>query len=93
MRIRMMTLEFEVPGCRSLKEKRRTFAGFRDRFGRMANLAVCESDHHDVHDRAQYSFIAAAGSLKIVENILNQVELYADEELDAVILSSKREEL
>jgi len=93
MHIYLMTLEFQVPGCRSLKEKRRTLSGLRDRFGKMANVAVCESDMHDVHDRAQWSFVVAAGSKKIVDSLLNQIETFADEDLDAVILRSKREEL
>lgn len=93
MRIFMMTIQFQVPGCHSLKQKRRTFSGLRDRFGKMPNVAVCESEYHDVHERAEWTFIAAAGSQKITDSLLNQIEAYADEELDAVILSSKREEL
>lgn len=93
MYIELMTIEFQIPGCRSLKEKRRTLSGLRERFGKMPNIAVCESEFHDVHDRAEWSFIAAASCRKIVESMLDQVEAYADEDLDAVILKSKRETL
>jgi len=93
MRIFILTLEFHLPGCNSLKEKRHALSGMRTRFGKMPNIAACESDHHDVHDRAQWSFIAVASTMKIVDSLLNQVEAYADEDLDAVIINSKREEL
>ncbi len=93
MYIALMTIEFEVPGCRSLKEKRHTLSGLRERYGKMPNVAVCESEFHDVHDRAEWSFVAAASCRKIVDSLLDQIEAYADEELDAVIVKAKRETL
>lgn len=93
MKLVLMTLTFQIPGCRSLKEKRSVLSGLRERFGRLPNLAVCESDYQDIHDRAQWSFVAMAGNGKIVDKILNQVEAYADDELDAVLIGSRREVL
>jgi uncharacterized protein len=93
MYIALMTIEFQIPGCRSLKEKRRTLSGLRERFGKLPNVAVCESEFHDTHERAEWSFVAAASTRKIVDSLLDQIEAYADEDLDAVILKSKRETL
>lgn len=86
-----LVIEFHLPGCRSLKEKRSALNGLRQKFGRQPNLACCESDHHDVLERSQWTFVAASGSAKIVDSMLNQLETYADEELDAVIIGSYRE--
>lgn len=92
MKIKMLTLEFHLPGCRTLKDKRHRLIGVKDRFGKQPNMAVCESDYHDKHDRASWSFLAVTGSNRINEKMLAEVETYATEELDAVIVATSREE-
>ena len=48
----LLSINFHLGGCRSLKEKRQRLSGIRDRYGRPANVAVCESDFQDSHQRA-----------------------------------------
>jgi uncharacterized protein YlxP (DUF503 family) len=43
--VRLLTVNFYLGGCRSLKEKRQRLKGMRERFGRTFNVAVCESDY------------------------------------------------
>ena len=93
MHIAVLTLRFHLEGCRSLKEKRQRLAKLRDRFGRMAQIAVCESDWADRHDRAEWSFVIAAARGDAVEASCRQIENYAAEELDAVLFETLREQL
>ncbi len=80
-----MTIDFHLGGCRSLKEKRQRLKGLRERFGKAPNVAVCESDYQDAHQRAQWSFIATAANGAVAEKslaeILQNIEISVDAEL------------
>jgi len=65
--IACLCIDFHLSGCRSLKDKRQRLSGLRDRFGRNPNLAVFESEGADDHARAQWTFVAAAASARVVE--------------------------
>jgi uncharacterized protein YlxP (DUF503 family) len=71
--VRLLTVNFHLGGCRSLKEKRQRLKGLKDRFGRSPNVAVCESDYQDVHQRAQWSFVATAASGDVAERALGEI--------------------
>lgn len=85
MNARLLTVDFHLSGCHSLKEKRQRLKGMRERYGRATNVAVCESAHQDAHQRAQWCFVATAGSGDVVEQalgeILRSIELSVDAEL------------
>ena len=87
----MLQLEFHLSGCASLKEKRGRLAGLRDRFGRLTNVAVCESDFADVLQRAQWSFVAIGSDTRVVNQTLDAVERDVVLHLDAVITRRTRE--
>ncbi len=87
MRVGMLIVEFQLPGCHSLKEKRSRLAGLRDRFGKQTNLAVCESDFQNEHQRAEWSFVAIGSERKVVEQTLRKVENHVESQVDAVIIN------
>jgi len=91
MHIGLLALDFHLAGCTSLKEKRRRMARLRGRFGRIANLAVCESDYQDSHRRARWSVVAVAGEARVVEQSLTEVERWAASSMDATIVDIDRE--
>ena len=93
MVIVMMVVDFHLPGCRSLKEKRHRTKKIRDRFGKNSNVAVCESDYHDVHRQAQWSFVAVGIDRKKVDQTLAEIELFLDTGLDALITERELHEL
>ena len=93
MHIEMMVVTFHLDGCRSLKEKRSRLSGLRDRLGKQPNLAVCQCDFQDEHQRAQWAFIAAASNKTVVDRILNSVDEVVDGDFDAVVVDSYRERL
>ena len=93
MVIGLLTLEFHLPGCRSLKEKRQRLSGLKQRFGRVANIAVSEAGWHDRHQQAQWCFLGLAGDRKGLEQLLAPIETYAASQVDAVITQRTLERL
>lgn len=93
MRILRLTITFQLPACHSLKDKRRRLQGLRDRFGSKPNVAVSESDWHDVHDRAQWTFVVIGENPRVVEATQDSILTYASQSLDAIVTHSDREYL
>lgn len=91
LRIGVLTMEFHLDGCRSLKEKRQRLSGLRERLGRSPNVAVCEHDYQDSHQRAAWSFVAVAADHKTVERTLVKIERDIQESTDAVVVGVERE--
>ena len=90
MHLGVLSLDFHLPGCASLKEKRRRLGRLRDKFGRAANLAVCETHYQDSHQRARWSVVAVAASARIVEQSLGEVERWVADSLDATLIDVGR---
>ena len=93
MNAELLSVNFHLGGCRSLKEKRQRLSGIRDRYGRPANVAVCESDFQDSHQRAQRTFIATASSANIVEQALTDIVRNLELSVDAELIDVHRERL
>jgi len=91
MRIGILVVELHLEGCHSLKEKRHRLLGLRDRFGKQPNVAVCESDFQDEHQRAQWSFVALGADGKLVEQSLRRIEDHIESAVDAVVTNLERE--
>ena len=93
MIIELLVVELRLHGCASLKEKRQRLARLRDRFGRISNVSVCESDYQDMHRQAQWSFVVVAIDQKIAGSTLSKIEQFISTEIDAVITRVHRETL
>ena len=93
MHAESLQIKFHLPGCRSLKEKRRRLGRLREKFGRITNMAVCESGQNDIHDQAQWTFVAIASSRKIVHKTVQDVCDWSNQTLDATITSVHRENI
>ena len=91
MHIGLLALDFYLAGCSSLKEKRRRLARLRGKFGRVANLAVCESYYQDSHKRARWSVVAVAADARVVEQSLAEVERWVALSVDATLVDVDRE--
>ena len=93
MNVRLLTLDFHLGGCRSLKEKRQRLKGIKEKFGRAPNVAVCESGFQDTHQRAQWSFIAAAASGRVAEQMLSEILEAIEVSVDAQLIGAQQETL
>lgn len=91
MSIAALKIDFYLSGCRSLKEKRQRLNGLRERYGRAHNVAVCESDHQDLLQRAQWTFVAASASRDVVDRALTDIERNMQGTVDAELIEVSRE--
>ena len=91
MKIGCLQADFYLHGCNSLKEKRQRLGRLRDKFGKQTGLAVCESAFPDDLRRAQWSFVACAGSAVVVRQMFSDVEEYLTTAVDAEVTQLNRE--
>lgn len=91
VRIGLLTVQFHLPGCGSLKEKRQRLACLRDKFGREPRVAICESNFQDDWQRAEWTCVALANDKVAIERQLQLIENFIAEELDAVVTGLERE--
>jgi uncharacterized protein len=89
--IGVLRAEFHLGGCRSLKEKRQRLQGLRERFGRAPNVAVCESAHQELLQRAEWTFVAASAGPDVVERVLADIERNLQSSVDAELIDVRRE--
>ena len=90
MHLGVLSLDFRLHGCASLKEKRRRLGRLRAKFGSSANLAVCETEFQDSHQRARWAVVAVAASARIVEQSLGEVERWVADSVDATLIDVGR---
>ena len=83
--------ELSLPGCGSLKDKRRIVKSLKDRLHSKFNVSVAETGHQDVWTRAQLSVALVTTDGRLAESILSKVDRLIEGETRAVILSSKRD--
>lgn len=93
MNITVLEVLIRLSGCRSLKEKRSRLGGIRERYGRNTQVAVCESDHQDIHDLAAFGFVVTATSATVIEQILNEIETDLPNRIDGEVISMQRHRL
>ncbi len=91
MRVAKLQVNFQLHGCRSLKDKRKRLLKLRDKFGRSPAIAVCESGYADDLRVSQWSFVACAGTATVVEQALADVERYVVQSVDAEITGLHRD--
>ena len=90
MHVLALAIELHLPACQSLKEKRAVLRpvvdGVRNRFP----VAVAETAHQDMWQRAEIGVAAVSGSAKIAREIIDDVErfVWSFPELD--VLEARR---
>jgi uncharacterized protein len=87
----VLTWEFAIPGCRSLKEKRMAVRSLRDRIRSRYHLSVAETDHQDVHDRAQITAAVVASDRRLADSVASRVDSFVAEDGRMVVLSFRSE--
>ena len=80
MIIGLLTVELNIPGCGSIKEKRRVIKSLKERMRSRFNISVSEVDNHDKWQRASIA-IANISTDKahvnsILSNVLNFIERF-----------------
>ena len=73
MPVGIIKLTLYLPGCHSLKEKRRLVRPIITHLQRQFNLSAAENDHHDVWQTCQLMIACAVGPGNKVEKTFEQV--------------------
>ncbi len=92
MPVMQLTVDFQLPGCGSLKEKRARLRRLADTFGRDTQVAVTESGYHDQWQRAQWTFVVVGGDRRVIEARCAAIENFCHQ-LDAYVTDARRSEL
>lgn len=93
MKIAILIIQFNLPGCNSLKEKRQRMSAIRSKYGKQINIAICESAMHDCHQSSEWSFVITGLSNKIVDSSISSIENNLEMIVDATIYNIHRENL
>ena len=86
--VAIMTLQFQVYGCESLKDKRRVFAPMRRVWGREPDLAVAEVADHEDMSLATWAVVTTGANPQKLQQRLQAVEQQILERIDAPILDT-----
>ncbi len=73
MAIGVLTLQIQLPGCRSLKEKRTRLKPLLTRLHRQFNLSVAELDQQDIWDEATIGCAMISNQHQFSESALQAV--------------------
>ncbi|HTP88634.1 MAG TPA: DUF503 domain-containing protein [Bryobacteraceae bacterium] len=84
----VLTLELRLPDSHSLKDKRHTVKGLKDRLRSRFNVAVAEIDYQDIWQRSLISVATVSGSHSYAEQTLQQVEREAASLLGPVLVET-----
>lgn len=78
MALGVLTIQINIPGCKSLKDKRSRLKPLLARLHREFNISVAEIDHHDVWQSAVISCALVSNSTgytqRALQNVLDWVE-------------------
>jgi uncharacterized protein YlxP (DUF503 family) len=73
MIIGILILHIYLPGCRSLKEKRRRLLPFIIRLRKEFNLSVAEVDHQDIWQNTVVACVIVSNESKYIQQVLHRV--------------------
>jgi uncharacterized protein len=89
--ISLLTIDLMIPMARSLKDKRSTVRGLKDRLRSRFNASVAEVNFQDKWQRAAIAVCIVDGDKRQVESAMTQVRQLAEETQEAQILSVHQE--
>ncbi|MBN1283523.1 MAG: DUF503 domain-containing protein [Proteobacteria bacterium] len=67
-------LDLMIPGCRSLKEKRRALRRIKDRTRSEFRIPVAEVGHGDLWQRAELGFAAVGNDRRVIEGLIAKMQ-------------------
>jgi uncharacterized protein YlxP (DUF503 family) len=86
-----LRVQFLLPGCNSLKEKRFVLGSLKKRLRNSFNVSVCETDYQDKWQRSELGIATAATTRRGAEKIVQGVLSFLEREQRIVIIDSERE--
>jgi uncharacterized protein YlxP (DUF503 family) len=84
-------LSLQIPGARSLKDKRQVVRSFKDRVRARLDVSIAEIEHHDLHQRATFGVAVVSGDASVCDEILASVASMAGGLRDALLADRQSE--
>jgi uncharacterized protein len=79
-----------LPGCRSLKEKRRVVKSLKERLQHRFRVAVAETAHQDVWSRAELTVALVAADRSQADSVLDRLDRFLEGDGRALIVGVDR---
>ncbi len=86
MVVAISVFELHIPAGRSLKDKRRVVKALKERIHRRFRVSIAETDHHDLHQRAEIAVAAVHLSRAEMEKMMDEIHEMLDEVPDAMLI-------
>jgi uncharacterized protein YlxP (DUF503 family) len=91
MIIGVVTLEFHLPMCHSLKSKRFVTKSLKERLSNKFNVSVAEVGYTDMWQRTQLAVVTVSNQKRHANEILTRVINLAGRESEAVLIRTDME--
>ncbi|MEO1084274.1 MAG: DUF503 domain-containing protein [Acidobacteriota bacterium] len=85
MIVGISVFELHLPGAQSLKQKRKVVKSLVERIHQRLKVSIIESDHHDLHQRAQIALALVAQNEGDAERLFDRVRDLVDLSGDAML--------
>jgi uncharacterized protein YlxP (DUF503 family) len=85
MHVGVMRLVLEIPGARSLKDKRQVVRSFKERVKSRIGVSIAEVDHHDKLQLAAFGVAVVSSDAGVCEEVLGKVTSMASSLADALV--------
>ncbi|MEX2527992.1 MAG: DUF503 domain-containing protein [Gemmatimonadota bacterium] len=93
MVVEVISWEFSLPGCTSLKEKRSVLRSVKDRLRSRFNVSVSETAFHDVHSRGEISAAWVTTDQRQSDAVASSLDDFVASHARAVLVGTRRERL
>jgi uncharacterized protein YlxP (DUF503 family) len=93
MPLGLLTLHLHIPGCSSLKEKRRRLKPLLARLHREFNISVAELDHQDVWQETVIGCAIVSNDIKHTHRTLQKISVWLERYWPDVSLIDDRVEI
>jgi uncharacterized protein YlxP (DUF503 family) len=90
MVVGVVTWEMEIFGCQSLKQKRSVVRSLKDRLRNKLNVAVAETGHTDLWQRAEITACAVSNERGHVDSILESADRFMASDPRARVIRANR---
>jgi uncharacterized protein YlxP (DUF503 family) len=88
--VAVIAWELQVPGCRSLKEKRGVIRSLKDRLRGRFNVSVAETAHQDKWQRAEVTACIVASDKARAESVLQKADAFVVSEPRVLLVDTYR---
>ena len=91
MIVARLTVQFLLPGCTSLKEKRFVLNSLKAKLHNKFNVALCESEFQDKWQRSEFGIVTVANGKRGAEKTIQSVISFFDRDHRIEIIECNKE--